>query len=149
LVRHRDIGDLMRYAALNQGTDFVARYGQFRPVDVFGNTLPAAATVPDRYSDEQLYALGLYLYSLRPPMNPNRLDARAERGQKIFAREGCGNCHTPPLYTNNKLTPTKGFTPSAEDLARLDILPVSLGTDPNLALNTRRGTGYYKVPSLK
>ena len=28
-------------------------------------------------------------------------------------------------------------------------MQISLGTDPNLALNTRRGTGYYKVPSLK
>jgi cytochrome c peroxidase len=27
--------------------------------------------------------------------------------------------------------------------------PVSVGTDPGLALKTRRGTGYYKVPSLK
>lgn len=29
------------------------------------------------------------------------------------------------------------------------MLPVSLGTDPGLALHTRKGTGYYKVPSLK
>jgi hypothetical protein len=25
----------------------------------------------------------------------------------------------------------------------------SVGTDPELALRTRKGTGYYKVPSLK
>src|SRR5262249_34082092 len=106
-------------------------------------------TAPGRYSDEQLYALGLYLYSLQPPKNPNKFDASAQRGQKIFAREGCANCHTPPLYTNNKLTIAKGFKPPAEDLARFDVLPASVGTDPNLALNTRRGTGYYKVPSLK
>jgi len=31
----------------------------------------------------------------------------------------------------------------------LDILAVSVGTDPGLALKTRKGTGYYKVPSLK
>ena len=31
----------------------------------------------------------------------------------------------------------------------LDILPLSVGTDPGLALETRKGTGYYKVPSLK
>ena len=29
------------------------------------------------------------------------------------------------------------------------ILGTSVGTDPSLALKTRRGTGYYKVPSLK
>src|SRR5262249_20585977 len=136
LVRQRDIGDLMRYAALNQGADFVARYGAFSPADVFGNNLPPAAASPTRYSDEQLYALGLYLYSLQPPKNPNEFDATAEGGQQIFSREGCANCHTPPLYTNNKLTIAKGFTPSAEDLTRFDVLPISVGTDPNLALNT-------------
>jgi hypothetical protein len=31
----------------------------------------------------------------------------------------------------------------------LDILPLSVGTDPGLAMKTRKGTGYYKVPSLK
>ena len=30
-----------------------------------------------------------------------------------------------------------------------DVLRSSVGTDPRLALQTRRGTGYYKVPSLK
>ena len=28
-------------------------------------------------------------------------------------------------------------------------MPRSIGTDPRSALQTRRGTGYYKVPSLK
>ena len=32
---------------------------------------------------------------------------------------------------------------------KYDVLPQSVGTDPYLALKTRRGTGYYKVPSLK
>jgi hypothetical protein len=32
---------------------------------------------------------------------------------------------------------------------RDDILDVSVGTDPTLALQTRRGTGFYKVPSLR
>ena len=31
----------------------------------------------------------------------------------------------------------------------LDILDACVGTDPNLALKTRKGTGYYKPPSLK
>ena len=34
-------------------------------------------------------------------------------------------------------------------MRKYDILPLSVGTDPTLALKTRRGTGYYKVPSLK
>jgi len=57
-------------------------------------------------------------------------------------------CHTPPLYTNNKLPLAEGFTPPGAE-QQYDILSISVGTDPNLALKTRRGTGYYKVPSLK
>ena len=30
-----------------------------------------------------------------------------------------------------------------------DILDISVATDPNLAMRTRRGTGFYKVPSLR
>jgi CxxC motif-containing protein (DUF1111 family) len=76
-------------------------------------------------------------------------DENAKAGQKIFAREGCAGCHTPPLYTNNKLTLAEGFTLPKDKPASLDVLPISVGTDPGLALKTRKGTGYYKVPSLK
>lgn len=144
LVRHRTIGDLMRYSAIVQGADVLDRFGKFRPL----GREPDPATL-ERYSDEELYALSLYLYSLKPPPNPNKFDASAARGKKVFEREGCGGCHTPPLYTNNKLTPVDGFKVPQDHLKRFDILPISVGTDPNLALNTRRGTGYYKVPSLK
>jgi hypothetical protein len=67
-----------------------------------------ADRVGGRYSDEQLYALALWVYSLQPPPNPNKFDALAERGQKIIERESCVMCYTPPLYTNNKLTPAEG-----------------------------------------
>ena len=102
--QHRSIGDLMRYAALVQGVDVLARYGDFKLIE----------EMPDpkrflRYSDEQLYALALYIYSLKPPTNPNKFDKAAARGKEIFKREGCAGCHTPPLYTNNKLTPADGF----------------------------------------
>jgi hypothetical protein len=144
ISEQRTIGDLMRYAALNQGADLLGDYSGFRPV----GQLPEPQT-QSRYSDEQLYALSLYLYSLRPPGNPNKFDALAARGQVIFKQEGCDQCHTPPLYTNNKLTPVDGFSVPDDDLHKYDILPMSVGTDPNLSLRTRRGTGYYKVPSLK
>lgn len=52
------------------------------------------------------------------------------------------------LYTNNKLTLARGFTPPA-GAPTPDVLRVPVGTDPGLALQTRKGTGYYKVPSLK
>lgn len=144
LVRHRSIGDLMRYAALNQGADMLSQYGAFRPK----GDLPDPKT-GSRYSDAQLYALSLFVYSLTPPANPNPFDASASRGKQVFDRAGCATCHTPPLYTNNKLTPAAGFTVPPARLEAYDVLSVSVGTDPGLTLQTRRGTGYYKVPSLK
>lgn len=141
LARHRSIGDLMRYAALNQGADELTLYDQFRPA----GELPAAST-QSRYSDEQLYALSLYIYSLKPPDNPNKFTALAQRGYEVFMTEACDVCHTPPLYTNNMLLPVGGFK---VDPRNKDVMNIPINTDPNLALNTRRGTGYYKVPSLK
>jgi hypothetical protein len=142
LVRRRSIGDLMRYASLVQDMVAFDRYGEAQPRAV-------DPTRGRRYSDAQLYALALYLYSLQPPPNPNRFDAIAARGKKIFEREGCAACHTPPLYTNNKLIPVDGFEPSARDRQRFDIEDASIGADPRYALQTHKGTGYYKVPSLK
>jgi cytochrome c2 len=111
--------------------------------------LPDPTTVRERYSDAELYALSLYLYSLKPPPNPNKMTAQAVRGKEIFNQQGCAACHQPPLYTNNKLSPVEGFTVTEEQRKKYDIMSVSVGTDPDLALKTRRGTGYYKVPSLK
>jgi hypothetical protein len=146
LVRHRTIGDLARYAVTNQGLDTLAHYGDFQPSP---KATPFSSAIGTRYSDEQLYALGLYLYSLEPPKNPNQVDALAKRGQKVFTQQGCAGCHTPPLYTNNKLTPALGFQVTEEMRKRDDILDVCVGTDATLALKTRRGTGFYKVPSLR
>jgi hypothetical protein len=148
LVRHRSIEDLMRYAALNQGGDSLTRFGDFVPRAADFRTLPAPET-QSRYSDEQLYALAKYVYSLQPPPNPHRPDSTTAAGQRVFERERCGTCHTPPLYTNNMLTPAEGFTPPPDHLRKFDVLRVSVGTDPALTLHTRRGTGYYKVPSLR
>jgi len=151
LQQHRSIADMMRYAALNQGADSLGSYGGFIPADrIAFQHLPDPEKISNgRYSDEQLYALALYVYSLQPPTNPNKFDAIAARGQKVFEREGCAGCHTPPLYTNNKLTPTEGFAVPKDHRTKYGILAISVGTDSNLALQTRRGTGYYKVPSLK
>jgi hypothetical protein len=148
-ARHRNIGDLMRYASMAQGVEFLSNFGGFIPSGEEGfSKLPPAET-QERFSDEQLYALALYLYSLRPPRNPNRPDAIAQTGRRVFEREGCGGCHPPPLYTNNKLLPVSGFRVPTEHLSKYDILNVPIDTDPRLTLDTRRGTGYYKVPSLR
>ncbi len=84
LQQHRSLVDLMRYAALNQGMDDLAGFGDFIPLAADGKR-PEPGTQM-RYSDAQLYALALYIYSLQPPPNPNRFDSRAERGQRIFER---------------------------------------------------------------
>ena len=147
LVRHRSIGDLMRYAALNQGADGLSSFAGMRPESPDGKSLPALSGFT-RYSDEQLYALALYLYSLEPPANPNVFDEAAAGGQRVFERESCGRCHPAPLYTNNRLLAADGFEIPRGHRDRFDVLDLRVGTDPNLTLRTRRGTGYYKVPSL-
>jgi mono/diheme cytochrome c family protein len=139
---HRNIGDLMRYAALVSFADS-ANFGPHHMLT------PETKRATVRLPDEALYALALYIYSLEPPKNPNPFDEKAKAGQAIFARERCTSCHTPPLYTNNKLTLAEGFTPPKNAPATLDVMPLSVGTDPGSALGTRKGTGYYKVPSLK
>ena len=139
---NRGIGDLMRYAALVSTVESTT----FGPHNVL---LPGSEIPKARRSDATLYALCMYLESLQPPANPNSVNDDSRAGEKIFRREGCTGCHTPPLYTNNKLTIAQGFQIPEARPATLDILPISVGTDPGLALRTRKGTGYYKVPSLK
>jgi mono/diheme cytochrome c family protein len=153
LVIHRGIGDLMRYAALNQGLDLLARFGDFVPITL-GNQRPPPGKgrlegTNARYSDEQLFALAKFLYALKPPANPNPVDELARRGEQVFQEQSCGTCHTPPLYTNNQLIPAPGFDPPQDHYDKYDVFKGEVGTDPELTRNTRRGTGYYKVPSLK
>jgi hypothetical protein len=140
--RLRGPEDLMRYAALVSCCD-IADFGPHRMLTDKGRRILY------RFPDELLFALAQYVYSLEPPKNPNLGDPRAAAGKRVFDREGCGGCHTPPLYTNNKLTLAAGFTSPPDHPLRDDILPISVGTDPNLALKTRKGTGLYKVPSLR
>ncbi len=140
LVRQQSIADLMRYTALVQDTIGLARYGD--------SHAPATRNA-QRYSDAQLYALALYVYSLQPPPNPNPVDKLAARGKSVFNRARCGSCHTPPLYTNNKLIPAGDFEPPPGHRARFNVASTRVGTDPRYALQSRKATGYYKVPSLK
>jgi hypothetical protein len=140
--QHRDIGDLMRYAAQVAYAE-TADFGPYQMLP------PGTKRVRSRISDEALYALALYLYSPLPPPNPNKYDEKERIGERIFAREGCTGCHVPPLYTNNKVTLAQGFVPLKDTSTGFDVLRISVGTDPGLALSTRKGTGYYKVPSLK
>jgi ECF sigma factor len=38
-------------------------------------------------------------------------------------------CHTPPLYSNNKLTPAEGFTIPEDHRKKYDILRVSVNEE--------------------
>jgi mono/diheme cytochrome c family protein len=138
----RGPADVMRYAALVSCCDLMD-FGPHRMAR------EDQRKIDQKLPDPMAYALAQYLFSLEPPANPNLNDPRAARGKQVFESEACGSCHTPPLYTNNKLTPAKGFTPPADHPNKADILPISVGTDPSLALKTRKGTGLYKIPSLK
>jgi cytochrome c peroxidase len=92
----------------------------------------------------------MYLMSLEPTKNPGVAPSNVlARGETIFRREGCGTCYVPPNYTSGKLTLAEGFTPHANHPNRDDIVARTVGTDSDGAMKTRKGTGFYKVPSLR
>ena len=62
LQLHRGIADMMRYATLNQGGDDFADFGGFVAIASFLGVTRIQPDHGDRYSDEQLFALALYLY---------------------------------------------------------------------------------------
>jgi hypothetical protein len=158
LMKHDGPGDMMRYAAFNQGLDMLTSYDGYIPGGKNNHSeLPSSTAwthpfgyAAKKYTDEQLYALTQYIYSLKPPANPNKFSEELIlKGKMVFAQAGCVSCHTPPLYTNNKLTPASGFEPPEKHFEMYDIFNVSVETDSVSALYTRRGTGYYKIPSLR
>jgi mono/diheme cytochrome c family protein len=80
---------------------------------------------------EVALALAAFLQSLAPapPATPPT-GSEAARGAEVFARE-CASCHVPPAY--------------AGAIVPLDVI----GTDPLVGLSSDRGTGGYRVPSLR
>jgi mono/diheme cytochrome c family protein len=141
--RLRGPEDVARYAALVTGVDPM----DFGPHRILTD---AQRRIRYRYADEVLYAIGVYLMSLEPKKNPNPAAPNLiAQGEAIFTREGCIQCHTPPAYSSGKLTLAQGWSPPADHPNQADIVMRSVGTDPGLALKTRKGTGFYKVPSLR
>ena len=141
--RLRGAEDVGRYAAFVTGADRM----EFGPHQILTDE---QRRVRFRNADEVLYAIGMFLLSLEPPKNPDQpLPYIRALGEQVFEREGCGNCHVPPAYTSGKLTLARGWQPPANHPNRADILSISVGTDPGLALETRKGTGFYKIPSLR
>jgi hypothetical protein len=143
LIQHRGIGDLMRYAALVDGAEEDAHYGNHRP---YGE--PLAPEKRLRFSNTQLYALAKYIYSLEAPRASNGGES-ALKGRAIFNKIGCPSCHPAPAYTNHALTPVEGFVVPPDHRRKYRVMDVVVGTDPRLAMMTRKGTGYYRVPTLR
>ncbi|HEU0035037.1 MAG TPA: hypothetical protein VFQ53_30635 [Kofleriaceae bacterium] len=83
---------------------------------------------------ELAWALTMYLYSLRPPADPNASTtaddfAQLARGAAWFAST-CQHCHATAAYSGRP------------------ILASTVGTDPALANGQARGTGTYRVAPL-
>jgi hypothetical protein len=138
--RHRGPADLARYAILVEYADST----------VFGphSMLPEGASIASvRPPDEAMYAMALYLESLEPAPSPHPYDELAQRGSAIFREQRCDECHPPPHYTNNRLVAVDEWDPPLPLAPGLSAR--SVGTDPGLALHTRKGTGTYRVPSLR
>jgi mono/diheme cytochrome c family protein len=145
--RQRNIADLMRYSGAL--ADVSEALTEFRGGDHLNLANMGLGQGIKRTPDALLYALALYIYSLKPPANPNPVNEVSRHGEAVFKSQGCANCHTPPLYTNNRLTLAKGYHPSKEIMQETGAMDISVGTDPALALKTRKGTGFYRVPSLR
>jgi hypothetical protein len=141
--RLRGPEDVARYGALVVGADPM-EFGSYKILD------PAQRRVPFRYSDDALYAISLFLFSVESARNPNPpAENLVERGREVFTRETCVGCHVPPDYTSGKLTLAAGFKVPPDHPNKADIVNLSVGTDSELAMKTRKGTGFYKVPSLR
>ncbi|KIG14111.1 hypothetical protein DB30_07107 [Enhygromyxa salina] len=88
--------------------------------------------VSDRPPRVLMWALATYLRSLPPPPPVAEPSPESERGRQVFAAEGCDACHAPPLYTSDVRV-------------SLD----EMGTDRAAGESPLRGTGYWRVPSLR
>jgi hypothetical protein len=143
-LEHRSLPDVARYGSMCWASNYF-----FSPATSIPPSAVKSVYGSMRYSDEQAYAFAVYLYSLRPPPNPNRPNALTRTGKIVFEREGCTGCHTPPLYTNNKILPAGDFQPPPSHRTKYNILDARIGIDPTAATKSLRGRGYYKVPSLK
>lgn len=85
-----------------------------------------------RIPRELAWAVAKWIRSL-PPLDPPEPDhPLRERGAEVFEAAGCAGCHVPPLYTSDRRV-------------TLD----EIGTDAAAGSSTVRGTGLYRIPSLR
>jgi cytochrome c peroxidase len=96
---------------------------------------------------EQLDALSAFVLSITPPESPydkfvngdaTALTEDAIRGMDLFlGKATCSTCHTPPLFTNNKIRKNQK---NATFSGTTDLGAGFVGTGPNL---------YFNVPQLR
>jgi mono/diheme cytochrome c family protein len=79
-----------------------------------------------------MWALAEYLRSLPPPPPSDPSSPASERGRVVFEQQACDVCHTPPLYSSE-------LRPTLEEI----------GTDDAAGRSPIRGTGRWRVPSLR
>jgi YVTN family beta-propeller protein len=94
---------------------------------------------------EDVAALAAFLETLQPPPSLDRargtLDpAAVARGQAVFARRACGDCHTPPTYTSDGL----------RDVGLQDALGNGTFNPPSLRGVSQRGPYFHdnRAPTL-
>jgi len=81
------------------------------------------------------WALAEYYHSLPPPppgLSGDDVPEEAARGAEVFTEEGCDGCHIPPHYSSSEPIPAS-----------------QVGTDSAATDSRVRGTGLYRVPSLR
>jgi len=135
---------------LHRGPEDIARYGilvEFAELGEFGpyQMLPEPPQ-RSRPPDEAMLAMALYLETLEPAPSPFPVDDLARHGKEVFDDLACADCHPPPHYTTNELVAAvDGLVPTPE----LHVSKRRVGTDPAMTVRTRKGTGYYRIPSLR
>jgi len=77
------------------------------------------------------WALAAYFRSLPPPPPSQEPSALSDRGEAVFD-DACAGCHEPPLFTSDR---------------RISV--EQIGTDPAATESYVRGTGLYRIPSLR
>jgi mono/diheme cytochrome c family protein len=75
-------------------------------------------------------ALATYLKTLAPAERAAPITEPASRGAAVFAMT-CAGCHAGPAFTGDP------------------VALAAIGTDPTVGLSLERGTGTYRVPSLR
>ena len=104
---------------------------------------------PYRITDEIAFSLAKYIYALEPPKNPNANDPRAAAGKKVFDREGCGGCHPAPALLEQQADAGERLDASEGSSLPRGHAAVFGRNRTRGRAETRKGTGLYKVPSLK